>query len=203
MAEENPIVPAPPAVPEITAPPVETTLDLGGGNLLNKAQALEMKTAKEGLQTALGTANQTLADLQGKTDKLTTDYSSAAQARATAEAGKATADARVKELELRTDGFVSKETHATLQEKHDLMVLKSVVDRTESLAKAYGKEVSMFAGKSVEQIDAMEELLKAGGTIQKAPTLPGGGGAPQSGASQTAHQGNVDAIAAARAAQKK
>lgn len=203
MSDENPI-PAQPVVPETTTPITEPTLDLGGGNLLNKEQALAMKTAKDGLQTALGTANQTLADLQGKADKLTTDYSSAAQARAAADAARTTAEARVKELELRTEGFVSKETYASLQEKHDLLVLKNAADRTASLAATYGLDASAFVGKTIEQLNTMEETLKlSGGGKQKPPQLPAGGGAPQSGAAQTAHQGNIDAIAAARAAQKK
>lgn len=201
---DEPITPAPVVTPEIVTPPAEVTLDLGDGNLLNKAQALEMKTAKEGLQTSLGTAKQTIVDQQTKIDRLTTDYGSGVQAKAQAELARDASDARVKELEGRTEGYVSKETYATLQEKHDLLVLKNAADRTASLATTYGLDASAFVGKTIEQLNTMEETLKlSGGGKQKPPQLPAGGGAPQSGVAQTAHQGNIDAIAAARAAQKK
>lgn len=200
---DEPITPAPVVTPEIVTPPAEVTLDLGEGNTLNKVQAVEMKTAKEGLQTSLGTAKQTIVDQQTKIDRLTTDYGSGVQAKAQAELARDASDARVKELEGRTEGFVSKEAHATLQEKHDLLVLKNAADRTESLAKTYGLDASAFVGKTIEQLNTMEETLKLSGVTKKAPQLPAGGGVPQSGAAQESHQRNLDTIAAARAAKKR
>lgn len=174
----------------------EVTLDLGNGNMLTKEQAIAMKTAKEGLETELKQTKETLGSAQSELEKMRSDHKTAVQGRIEAEAARDTAQATSKELNLKTQGWVSPEEHGKIKEERDLMILKNLSDRIEILATTYSVSKEQFNGKTVAQIDAMEEAFKLSGKAKPAaPKVdnPGGQGV-QGTVWDTEHQKNVEQV---------
>lgn len=157
MPENETVVP--PVVTETTTK--EVTLDLGEGNTLNLEQAKAMKAAKEGLETTLKDTQGTVGTLQTDLEKMRTDYTTAVQARIQSDAAKETAEAQSKQANLKTEGWVSQEQYGQVKNDLDLMTLKTLSDRIDMMSTAYNVGKEKFIGKTVGEIDAMEEVYKS------------------------------------------
>jgi len=178
MTQENPDpqkdgTGIPPVPAPVVVPPA--VLDLGEGNLMNRDQAIEMRTAKVGLekekQDLLGQV-QSLTDAGTKRDA---DLATANQARITAEATVQTADARVKEAEGKAANFVAPGDYQKLQEQVKTQEWNGLVSRTSQMVKDYNIPPEKLHGKDATALDAIEEGLKlGGGTTKNAPVLKGG-----------------------------
>lgn len=179
--------PAAPVVAETT--PKEVTLDLGDGNIMNLEQAKAMKAAKEGLETTLKDTQGTLGTVQADLEKMRSDYTTANQARIISDAARETAEARFKEANLKTEGWVSPEQYGQVKNDLDLMTLKSLSDRIDTLSATYNIDKSKFNGKTVGEIDAMEEAFKiqTGGRTPAPPKVGDGNAAAQGGRSMSEH----------------
>ena len=174
VGTEIPPVPAPPIVPPAT------TLDLGEGNLMTKDQAIEMRTAKVGLEGEKQTLLSQVQTLTEAATKRDADLATANQGRISAEASVTTADAKTKEAEGKAANFVAPADYQELKTKLGTQDWNMLVERTGRMATQYGIAPDKLHGKSVAELDGIEEGLKlSGGTIKQSPVLnKGGSGGP-------------------------
>ena len=170
---ETPPTPAP-VVPVV---PAETTLDLGEGNLMNRTQALEMRTAKVGLETEKQTLLGKVQTLETAGATHVAELATANQGRIAAEAKVTTAEARATEAEGKAANYVAPGDYQELQKKVGTQEWNTLVERTARMATQYSIAPEKFHGKDAAGLDAIEEGLKLGGGNAKgAPVLKSGGG---------------------------
>jgi len=183
--------------------PGEVTIDIGGGNTFNKQQIIDLKTAKDGIESTHKTYKQDADGKLGELDKARTDYVEANRARIEATAARDAADAKVKELNLRLEGYVSPDTYGKMKESNDLLVLKGVSDKIDVASTKYGVAKDKFTGKSELEINAYIEGLENAAPAPRVPGTPGSMPTPQGGQQTTLHEENLKVIADARKSKKE
>ena len=165
-------VPAPAPV----VPPA-TTLDLGDGNLLNKDQAIEMRTAKVGLEQEKQTLLGQVDSLTQAGTKKDADLATANQGRIAAEAATQTANARATEAEGKAANYVAPGDYEKLKTQVGTQEWTSLVERVTRMTTQYNIPQEKLFGKDAAALDSIEEGLKLGGGNAKgAPVLGAKGG---------------------------
>lgn len=160
-----------PPVPAPVVPPA-TSLDLGEGNMLTIAQALEMRTAKVGLEKEKQDLLGQVGTLTESNTKGIADLATANQSRIAAEAATTTANARTTEAEGKAANFVAPGEYQELQKKVGTQEWNTLVEKATRISTQYNVPQDKLFGLNSDQLDTFETGVKlGGGNAKNAPVL--------------------------------
>jgi len=184
---------------ETDRPGAETAgvLDIGGGNRFTISDVLAMKSAKEGLEREVGVLKETNSALHQELEKANTSSYSVNQSRIQSDSAREAAETRSKALEAQIGKLVQPDAVTKLQERVDLLTLEKYDGKIKSLAGSLKQDPSIFHGKSVEEIEIWEQILKMAPQSKTDPTIDRTG-AGSTSPSATAHEANLEMIRKAR-----
>ncbi|MBD3293795.1 MAG: hypothetical protein GF393_12800 [Armatimonadia bacterium] len=140
--------------------PVVEYLDLGEGNKLTKDQALALKSKADGLEKGTIDLFGVAEEWKQKAINFETQLNEYGNAKIQAELARDSATAKVKEMEGQITNYISPEKYSELKTQHDLLMLAQVQSRMEKINKETGIPMENLHGKTIEQLETLEETSK-------------------------------------------